>query len=198
MTQEEIDNLLLMLNEKNIEEVKQYLINYKKTIQDELRQERFENYLTNNAFGMNFDTMPKLYFSDKEQMFTNHVSLYIINSCFFKTDTQKLSNKENNLRKFTHKYKLETKDNFEKILGKIYLKYNNQPFQDIKLIKEENKVITKHVHNNKTYENTFDLREIVYSDCFLNYPTYKISPNIPILYAENEIGKVYILGHRKN
>jgi len=42
----------------------------------------------------------------------------------------------------------------------------------------------------------FDTEEIEKCNMFLTNPTYSISTETPILYAENDIGKAYILGYK--
>lgn len=198
MTNKEIDKLLTMLDKKTLVEVKKYLYNEK----DKIRQKTFEKYLTNNKFGSDLVRMPKLFFSMDKQCFTNGVSLYEINSNFFNTNTSNLSIQKNRKRTYNHRFEIKDEMQFNVFFDVLMEKYGLKETNPIEMSLAEEKKYTYVKYfdeeSNQIEIRRFDTDEIDKCNIFLNNPKYNISTEMPILYAENDIGKVYILGYKNS
>lgn len=200
MTNKEIDKLLFMLDKKSLEDVKKYLNREKEINISKIRQKTFENYLTTNKFFINTSTMPKLYVSDSKQIFTNGISIYIINSNFFKTNTKKLQIEKNYKRTTAHRFEIREKTDFDKYLNYAVSKYGNIESECIDLWDIANTKFTSVEYfnniNNSLHEEKFNTEEINTANILLDNPKYSISHSFPILKAEGKIGKCYILGYK--
>lgn len=200
---EEIEKLLSMLDKKDLNSMKEFLLNEKTKKDNQLRQRAFEEYLRTNKWGLNVNTTPKLYIDDNVQKFMNGVSLYIINKNFFRTQTPKLIKGCARCAKSNHRFEYVSEEFFEKLIPKILLNFSNiySECTDYIETREYDKYTCVEYYNVIT-ENTciekFDRRETDWANIILNNPTYYISHNYPILRAESDVGKCYILGLRNN
>lgn len=200
MTNKEIDKLLSMLDTEQLDNIKKFLLEQKEKNIAEFRQKAFEKYLTTNKYGMNIRRVPKLCIDDNTQRFTNGVSLYIINNNFFNTRTAKLM-------KGTAKGTW-SKNRFEYIDKKAFMEFVSAILPDdsyiysecSELVKKENDKYTyvdyKSWYDNKNYTERFDTTEIELANILLNNPKYLVAHNMPLLKAESNIGKAYILGFK--
>ena len=82
MTNNDIDKLLEILDNKGLEELKSYLIKEKNRNNSAARQRAFEKYLMTNLWGDNIVKLPGLYVDENVQIFTNCASIYIIKKNF--------------------------------------------------------------------------------------------------------------------
>lgn len=203
MKREEIDKLLSMLDKKDLVSIKEFLLVEKHKSDNKLRQSAFEEYLITNKFGLNFERTPKLYVGENVQKFMNGVSLYIINKNFFQTNTPKLIKASAKGIHANHRFEYVDEPFFKEYLSKVILGFSNifSECTDYIETREYDKYTCVEYYNNIT-KNTcikkFDRKETDWANIILNNPTYYISHNYPILKAESEIGKCYILGLRNN
>lgn len=202
MTNKEIDKLISILDKKNLDELKKYLLKEKELNTNKLRQKTFEKYLTTNVLSYNDKSLPKLYSEKNIQIFTNYISIYIINKNFFKTNTPYLSREKNNSRTLPHKYELVTIDEINSLLKKIKMNIGQCEFD---ILTMENNIKKPNIYEVEYYDDvdkkkknvSFSKKEIDTADILLNYPKYIIYKKTPIIKAESEIGKCYILGYKK-
>lgn len=202
MTNKEIEKLLSMLDKKDLTKIREFLLYEQYTNNNKLRQKTFEEYLRTNKWGLNMDTTPGLYVDENVQKFTNGVSLYIINKNFFNTKTPKLIKGCARGAKSNHRFCYATNERFNEYLSKILLNFSNIFSDCLDIYTYENSKYTyveyfnnidKHLQTEK-----FDSKEIDTANIILNNPIYYISHNCPILKAESDIGKCYILGYKNN
>ena len=71
-----------MLDAKELDSIKKYLLSEKKRNDSIQRQKAFEKYLTTNINGLNDNTLPIIYSDNETQIFSNGASIYIINKNF--------------------------------------------------------------------------------------------------------------------
>lgn len=200
---EEIEKLLSMLDRKDLNSMKEFLLNEKAIKDNQLRQQAFEEYLRTNKWGLNVNTTPKLYIADNVQKFMNGVSLYIINKNFFRTQTPKLIKGGAKGAKANHRFEYVSEEFFQNYISQILLNFSNiySECTDYIETREYDKYTYVEYYNDITKNlciEQFDRRETDWANIILNNPTYYISHNYPILRAESEIGKCYILGYKKN
>lgn len=201
MTNKEIEKLLSMVNKKDLLNMKKFLLNEKEKKDNQLRQSAFEEYLRTNKFDLNIKTTPKLYVGEDTQKFTNGVSLYIINKNFFNTQTPKLIKGCARGAKANHKFEYVSEDFFQNYISQILLNFSNifSDCTDYIETREYDKYTLVEYYNNITEHlciEQFDRKETDWANIILNNPTYYISHNFPILRAESDIGKCYILGFK--
>lgn len=203
MTNKEIDKLLSMLDRKDLLSMKKFLLSEKEKKDNQFRQSTFEEYLRTNKFGFNLKTTPKLYSDNNIQKFMNGASLYIINKNFFRTQTPKLIKGSARGAKANHRFEYVSEEFFQKYIENILLNFSDiftECTDYVQAREHDNYTLVKYYNNitkNKCIEK-FDRKETDWADIILNHPTYYISHNFPILKAESEIGKCYILGYKKN
>ena len=203
MKREEIEKLLSMANKKDLVSIKEFLLTEKEKSDNKLRQSTFEEYLRTNKWGLNVKTTPKLYVEEDVQKFTNGVSLYIINKSFFLTNTPKLIKANAKGARANHKFEYVDNIYLENYLSKTLLNFSNifSECTDYIETREYGKYTFVEYHNviyNEQRIERFDRKETDWANIILNNPTYYISHNCPILKAESDIGKCYILGYKNN
>lgn len=182
MNIQNLNNILSFFNKKELEFIKNE-ISKNQLSKQEIIQRIFNYYLRNNKFEYNKEKEPRLYIGDNIEYFTNGVSLYQINSNIFKNNNNfKLTNKSMFLTYFD--YLSEKYGKIYSCLDKFYTD-KNYLYVDYKDAINHSKIIKR-----------FDADEIEVANIVLENPIYKISNSYPILYAENDIGKVYILGYK--
>lgn len=203
MTNKEIDKLLSMLDRKDLLSMKKFLLSEKEKKDNQFRQSTFEEYLRTNKFGFNLKTTPKLYSDNNIQKFMNGASLYIINKNFFRTQTPKLIKGSAKGAKTNHRFEYVSEEFFQKYIENILLNFSDifTECTDYVQAREHDKYTLVKYYNNITKNQCiekFDKKETDWADIILNHPAYYISHNFPILKAESEIGKCYILGYKKS
>ena len=192
-----------MLNRKDLNSMKVFLLKEKKKNGNKLNQSAFEKYLRNNKFGFNNNTTPKLYAGENSQKFTNYVSIYIINTDFLKTNTPKLIKSSSKNARSNHKFEIVSEDFFSKYILKCINDFGDVYSECTDYIEtREYDTYTRVEYYNNIIKDfcieEFDREETDFANAILNNPTYYISHNFPILKAESDIGKCYILGYRKS
>lgn len=189
MNSEELKKLLYVLRKNKLQYIK------KNFSDEELRQKIFEEYLINNKFEYDPKKIPKLFSNNNIQYFTNGVSLYRLNNNFFDTNTTNLV-----LQKNTKKFEIVDESHFH-----IYFEFLKEKYGSISsycdscyLDKNEQYTYIDYIDliSSEVLTKRFDTDEIDTANLILKNPTYKISNSHPILHAENDIGKVYILGYK--
>lgn len=204
MTNNDIDKLLEILDNKGLEELKSYLIKEKNRNTCALRQRTFEKYLMTNLWGDNIVKLPGIYVDDTVQIFTNCASIYIINKNFFNFNSSNLAEEKNKKRTYSHRYRLVTKEVMDKFIKKyeenlgtgcfdiLFMESRASsivPFYDVSYVDTLTDTLTT---------ETFSKKEIDVADILLDNPGYVIyNGDMPIIKAESEIGKAYILGCKK-
>lgn len=199
MTNNEIDKLISILDKKNLDELKKYLLKEKELNTNKLRQKTFEKYLTTNILGYNDKSLPKLYSEKNIQIFSNYISIYIINKNFFKTDTLYLSREKNNSRKINHRFQLVTKNEINSLLKKMQMNLGQYKVDILSI--ESGNIRDPYEYKIEYYDELYDKKQIVSfskkeidtADILLDNPKYTYCQNY-IIEAESEIGKAYILG----
>lgn len=202
MTNKEIEKLLSMLDKKDLSKIREFLLQEQYKNNNKLRQKTFEEYLRANKFGLDVNTTPKLYEDENVQKFSNGVSLYIINKNFFNTKTSILVKGSARGAKANHRFEHVGDEWFSDILSKILLKYSNIFSDCLDMYAYENSKYTYVEYfndiNKHLQKERFDSEEINTANIILNYPKYTISHNFPILKAESDIGRCYILGFQSS
>lgn len=207
MTNKEIDKLLDMVSKNDLLNIKKYLLKEKRKNDSILRQKTFEKYLTNNIGGLNDLTIPSIHSNDNNntvQIFTNFASIYILNKKILNMGTSNLSFEKNRARKTSHRFKIVSKDEINKFINK-FEKYLNSSQYDVLSIEcwsilKNDLYDIEYFDEEKQEKMTekFLKREIDTADIILDNPKYTIYNDIaPILKAESNIGKCYILGCKK-
>ncbi|MBQ9072787.1 MAG: hypothetical protein IJY25_06485 [Bacilli bacterium] len=203
MTNKEIDKLLNMLDKKELDSIKKYLLSERKRNNNIQRQRTFEKYLTTNIDGLNDLTLPIIYPDHKIQIFSNGASIYIINKNFLNLTSINLSAEKNKKRTTAHRYKLVSKEEINELIQKLENMLGNYYFDILSMECGCN-------FNNKNYDieyydelykkimsDKFSKKEIDTADILLDNPNYTIYSKVPIIKGESDIGKVYILGHKR-
>lgn len=190
MTREELIKELKKLDEKTLEELlyraqQKALANF-----DESRQRAFEQYLFNGKANKK-----SIYFDDKVQekiVFSNGISLYYVNYNFLSINSPVII--RNSL---LNEVKIEEIFNIEKQINNNIIKWIDTEWfsENAKYTMVEANGSLSGGQNLVTA--TFKTSEIVSADAILNKPRYQIDENYPILLAESEVGKAYILGYKK-
>lgn len=207
MTNKEIEKMLDFLDNEKLEELKKYLLTEKKRNTSVLRQKTFEKYLTTNIWGLNDKTMPLIYSdtnTDKVQIFTNIASIYILNKSFLNMTSNILSSEKNKARKTSHRFKMVSKEEINKYLKKSEEKLGFYSY-DILSMECSNGLATRFYEvqylneiEQKLNTERFRKSEIDTADILLDNPKYTIyNDKFPILKAESEIGKAYIMGCKR-
>ena len=206
MTNKEIEKILNFLDNEKLEELKRYLLTEKKRNNNILRQKAFEKYLTTNIFGLDGSTLPSIYIGSKDnvQIFTNFASIYILNKNFLNMETSYLSFEKNKARKTSHRYKLVSKEEMNEYVSKFEEKLGFNQFDILSM--ECWSVLANTRYDVEYYDEIkqkkiieiFRKVEIDTADILLDNPKYTIyNDKMPILKAESEIGKAYIIGCKK-
>jgi len=206
VTNKEIEKILNFLDNEKLEELKRYLLTEKKRNNNILRQKAFEKYLTTNIFGLDGSTLPSIYIGSKDnvQIFTNFASIYILNKNFLNMETSYLSFEKNKARKTSHRYKLVSKEEMNEYVSKFEEKLGFNQFDILSM--ECWSVLASTRYDVEYYDEIkqkkiteiFKKVEIDTADILLDNPKYTIyNDKMPILKAESEIGKAYIIGCKK-
>ena len=204
MTNNDIDKLLEILDNKGLEELKSYLIKEKNRNNSAARQRAFEKYLMTNLWGDNIVKLPGLYVDENVQIFTNCASIYIIKKNFFNHNSSNLREEKNKKRTYSHRYKLVTKDTMDRFIKKFEENLGTCGFDIISM--ESRNIETASFYDVSYVDTltdtltteTFSKREIDTAGILLDNPGYVIyNGEMPIIKALSEIGKVYILGCKK-
>ena len=206
MTNKEIEKMLNFLDNEQLEKLKKYLLSEKKKNNNILRQKAFEKYLTTNIMGLDDKTMPLICsdVKDNVQIFTNFASIYIINKNFLNMASTNLSFEKNKARKTSHRFKLASKEEINKYVSKFEEKLGFNEFDILSmecwsvLAKTQYEVEYYDKEKEKKKTEIFRKVEIDTADIILDNPKYTIYNNkMPILKAESDIGKAYIIGCKK-
>ena len=189
MDNDQLKKILYIIRKKKIECIEN------KFSEEELRQKIFEEYLINNKFEYDSKKIPRLFSNDNMQCFTNGVSLYRINKNFFDTNTSNLFFQRN-----IKKFEIVSESHFTTYFKFLKDKYGSISSYCDSCYLDKNKQYTyvdyTDIISGEILTKRFDTDEIDMADSILKNPTYKISNSYPILHAENDIGKVYILGYK--
>ena len=202
MTNKEIEKIFSMLNKNDLTSLRNFLLKEQDKNNNKVRQKTFEEYLRTNICGLNTTTTPKLYVDDNVQKFTNGVSLYIINKNFFNVKTPTLIKGNAKGTRSNHRFEYVSNKCFYNYVSKILLQFSNI-FSDCIDIYEiagnERYTYVDYLSaiDNHIYTEKFNSKEIDTANIILDNPKYTISHNCPLLKAESEIGKCYILGFKK-
>jgi len=207
MTNKEIEKMLNFLDNNQLEQLKKYLLSEKKKNNSILRQKTFEKYLTTNIMGLDDRSMPSIcsdVHDDKIQIFTNFASIYILNKSFLNIQTNYLSFEKNKARKTSHRFKLVSKEEINNYVSKFEEKLGFNEFDILSM--ECWSVLARTRYDVEYYDQIkqkkiteiFKKVEIDTADILLDNPKYTIyNDKMPILKAESEIGKAYIIGCKK-
>jgi len=192
MTNEEIDIILKKVNLEisNLQDLRNFLLDKKRKNNDEKRQNAFEKYLaTPNILG----SSSKIYFDPKSIIFSNGISIYIVRTEYFKINN--CSFISNNKDK---KFKIVEFREINKYVDKINNLYKK--FENSCLLYESFGTVTAEWYDEmcgKLNIDNFYAKEVEFCDSILDEPLYRISESNPILKAESEIGKAYIIGKQR-
>ena len=208
MTNKEIDKLLDMLDKKGLEQVKKYLNNEKEKNNKNEFQRDFEKYITNqdrNVSGLGKDGTV-LNIRDDMIVFSNGISIYYVNNGVYNINSEKVRKGLDSYKGKHHIRKVYngTIEKYEKALAR--LAGTELDFKDISETFEVPLTIeyigdfamVTYAIGNDLIEERFNLSEFKYADKILKEPSYKICRNNAILYGESEVGKVYILGRKRD
>lgn len=192
MKNEEIDRLLFVMG-NDVDKFK----GLRELLQDEKlknRQEVFKEYLNteDSVIKEGKKVSPLLFYNDVETIFTNSISLYVVKSQFFKPSIEEISS--NNERK---KFKLVEKEEINNLLNKVENFYGNIDELCDLWGDPINTVESEFAFLGELYRDYFNQQEIDVCNQILNDPIYRNSVSDPILKAESEIGKAYILGKKR-
>ena len=203
MTNKEIEKLLNMLDAKELDSIKKYLLSEKKRNDNIQRQRAFEKYLTTNINGLNDNTLPIIYSDNETQIFSNGASIYIINKNFLNFKSANLSEEKNKKSTLAHRYKLVSKEEINKLKEKFECSFGNYFFGIISMecgcqLKNANYDVEYYDElYKKIMSDKFSKNEIDTADILLNNPQYVIYNKMPMIKGESDIGKVYILGRKR-
>ena len=197
MENSEIDKLLTLIDLKDLEKVREFLLKEKEKNNTKIRQLALEEYLTHSIFSLKNRTNPSLYIGDYTCIFTNNVSIYIVNKKYFNlkaTYLKKLSLTHLNTFENISKKDSELIINYtKKINNQIYVEPLSIQRKTANIIKD-NTISVQYLYNKNKHIDYFSENEINLANQILDNPTFKISVQNPILKAESDIGKCYILG----
>lgn len=198
MTEKEIQNLLNLLDKKGLEETKKYLINEKNKFNENEKINKFENYITNKGIKSDRINSNGTYYYDdtKNLIFTNGISIYYINPNLAQLFEPVILRHRLNKTQPQWHHRIN-------LMNEVMLKSFKKKIDSL----EDNFVPAQFLSTNSRYgfihtftseagniKFAFSSREIEISDTILDEPKYEIGIHSPILHAENEFGKVYILG----
>ena len=203
MSNEEIDKLLSMLDTNLLEEVKKFLLKEKEQNIVETRQKFFEKYMCNDGmpwfYDNNYGTI--IHIREDQVIFSNYYSIYFVNKNLLNITSPKII-KNMTSSKIRKQYKITEVDidcieKYEKKLESFSSIFRPISFME-KASKTQLRVSTYRPHSITKIlsEGIFSSKEIEYAQNILGNPEFKLGLDHPILYGENEIGKVYILGFK--
>ena len=202
MTNNEIDKLLSMLDGKTLNEVKEFLLKQKNKNINNLRQRTFENYMCNKWKKFNwYDLNGTLIFEDNNNItFSNGISFYILNKGLVNITSPKIINNMTNYAiQSQHRIRKMDEDLKDKLLNKAEsFKTDLVEVQYGECVDKEITKLTSFINYSKVIEFDFKTLELRTAEILLDNLKFKIDIENPLLYGENDNGKVYILGHKYN
>ena len=211
MTNKEIDKLLDMLDRKSLDQVKKYLLEEKENNEYKKAQAVFEKYITNfdkSLYVTNSGT--QLFVGNDNIVFTNGASIYYVNKDVYDTDTNKIkkyisSNSHGkhwkHLIHMIDYWEIEKMENHLISLSKTKTTFDNLGntfVSPLEILGEDKYIEVSYVDADDIRREVFSDAEFEYSRKLLKEPTYRICKKAPILYGKSDIGKVYILGRKKD
>ena len=202
MTNKEIDKLLTMLDSKTLNEVREFLLKQKNKNINDLRQKTFENYMCNTRkkFYWNDSKGSVIFENTNDIIFSNGISLYILNKGLVNINSSKIINNMNNVNvKLQHRiYKYDEEKTFKLLRKAESFKTNLSQIQYTESVDEKITRLTSCIYYPKEIHFDFKTEELNTADILLDKPELRMSTEHPLLYGENDNGKVYILGHIKH
>lgn len=199
MTIEEANKLLDLLNKNKLEQLREYIENQKIEHFDLKRQQTFEKYMDCRNYKKN----PVLYDEQKngQIIFSNRYSLYYVNSNYLNTNSVKIMRNPFGCR-VDFKYVKKLEDNIKKyITNLVEAEFFTTPISQITpkpyYTYGSPTTLVESTIPGKLIEAHFNQQEIEFADIMLDSPKYKMDEESPLLLAESEVGKAYILGYRK-
>lgn len=203
MTEKEIQNLLNLLDKKGLEETRRYLIEEKDIIKENKKINTFDDYITNKGIKPDRINSNGTYYYDDTMnlVFTNGISIYYVNPKLAKLfEPVILRHRLNKIQpQWHHRINLMNEVMLKSFKNKIDSLEDN--FALAEFLSTNSRYSFIHTFSSQDGNAKFDFssREIEHSDIILDEPKYEIGIHSPVLRAENELGKVYILGlHPKN
>ena len=200
MTTEEANKLLDLLNKNKLEQLREYLKSQKIKHFNVNRQQTFEKYMDCRNYKRN----PVLY-EDKENgriIFSNRYSLYYVNNNYLNANSLKIMRNP-----FGGRVDFECIQNLEDNVKKYITNLVEAEFFTMPIAEETSKpyytygsptTLVESTIPEKIVEAHFNQQEIEFADIILDRPKYKMDEESPLLLAESEFGKAYILGYRKD
>ena len=201
MTNKEIDKLLTMLDSKTLNEVKEFLLKQKNKNINDLRQKTFENYMCNIRNLYWGDTYGTVIFEDTNDItFSNGISLYILNKGLVDIKSSRIINHMNNTAiNPEHRInKIDEAKKFKLLNAVESFKTNLRQIQYTESVDKKITRLTSFIYYPKEIEFDFKTEELNIADILLDKPELRMSAEHPLLYGENDNGKVYILGYKYN
>ncbi len=202
MTNKEIDKLLTMLDSKTLNEVKEFLLKQKVKNINDLRQRTFENYMCNTRKNFHWgNPNGTVIFEDTNDItFSNGISLYILNKGLVDIKSSRIINHMNNTA-IKPKHRINKIDETKKLELLEILENFKIDLRQLQYTQSVNNVITRltsYIYYPKEIDFDFKTEELNTADILLDKPELRMSTEHPLLYGENDNGKVYILGHIKH
>lgn len=199
MTIEEANKLLDLLNKNKLEQLREFIENQKIIHCDFKRQKTFEEYMDCR----NYERNPVLYEDQKNGkiIFSNRYSLYYVNSNYLNANSLKIMRNP-----FGGRVDLEHIQEMEDKIKKYITNLIEAEYFTVSTTKVIQKpfyvydvptTLVESTIPGKLVETHFTQQEIEFADIILDRPKYKVDENSPLLLAESEVGKAYILGYRK-
>lgn len=197
MTNIEIDELISVIDKKDWYLAKKKLLQQKSENDEKQRQELISKYLNNRVHGIN--KSPLLYSEQDSMICSNGASLYIFKRGFDGTKNYALKKQHDGKQ-------INLEQGFELVKDKTVLVNLHSKVKDkithlldidyFEHIDEDRIKFTVCCINNTIIQFIFSANEIETAKILLDNPKFKMDIKMPILYAENNLGKAYILGHK--
>ena len=147
------------------------------------------------------DSSGTLIFEDTNDIvFSNGISFYILNKGLVNiTSPRIVKNMTNYGIHYEHRIQKMSMDRKDKLLNKVESLKNN--LTEIQYAECVDKVVTRltsFIYYPNEIEFDFKTSELNTAEILLDNPELKMNTNYPLLYGENDNGKVYILGYKYN
>ena len=199
MKNTEINKLLNLLNKNKLEEIKDYLLSEKEKNKSEARQRYFEKYMCNDGktYSLKYGKGTVMNSRENEIIFSNGISLYYVNKSLFNIDSAKIIKHTDSKKVLPHKYINLVND---KYIKRIENSFNINNLESTFIYPNAieyiyDKTITISIIDcDDILEKHFLKSEFDQANEILDNPKFKVSSSDPLLYAESNIGKCYILG----
>ena len=205
MTNNEIDKLLNMLDSKTLNEVKEFLLKQKNKNINNLRQRTFENYMCSSDKKFSYTTKDNgtVVFEDMDNItFSNGISLYVLNKNLVNINSPKIINNMTNkgvkLQHRINKITIDKLKNIFEMLKQYQTDFAPTFDKQIDLKCTWYSVYSLHGFGYRRIEPAFNSKEVDTANILLDNPNFKMDIKNPLLYGENDNGKVYILGYKYN